>query len=97
MIRQGDILLKKISKIPKGLKKREDKTIALGKVTGHHHSFNGLVNIYGERGVEQYADVKQESVLEHQEHKHILIPKGKYKVIQQREFDLVEGVRSVTD
>jgi hypothetical protein len=97
MIRQGDILLEKVNEIPQELKRREDRTLALGEKTGHHHTFSGQVLVFGEMGKEQFADVQQESVLEHQEHENIKVPEGKYRVVQQREFDIVEGIRQVTD
>jgi len=97
IIRQGDVLLKKVEKIPKGLKKRDDKTVALGELTGHHHTFSGQVCVFGEMGKRQFVDVQQQSVLEHQEHKNIVVPKGKYEVIIQREFSALDGVRQVMD
>ena len=51
MIRQGDVLLKKIDKPLIGLSKRKDKTVALGEATGHHHTFTGHAQVFGERSV----------------------------------------------
>ena len=91
MIRQGDVLLKKIDKPLIGLSKRKDKTVALGEATGHHHTFTGHAEVFGERSGQQCVVVEgDDCVLTHQEHKTIEIPKGIYEVMIQREFDLVE-------
>jgi len=98
LIRQGDVFLKKINELPKELKQKEDKIIAWGEVTGHKHRFesdNVLVLVDNEG--KQYVDVKQESELVHEEHKNLVIPKGLYEVIIQRELDIIEGVRQVVD
>lgn len=36
---QGDVLLKKINKLPAGCKKLDGKVLQLGEVTGHKHQF----------------------------------------------------------
>ena len=51
MIRQGDVLLKRIDKPLIGLSKRKDKTVALGEMTGHHNTFTGHAQVFGERSV----------------------------------------------
>ena len=45
----------------------------------------------------QFVQIGTESILQHQEHKAITVPKGKYEVVIQREFDLLEGTRQVMD
>lgn len=38
-LQQGDVLLYKLDKLPKGLKKIKGKTVAYGESTGHNHTF----------------------------------------------------------
>lgn len=95
MYRQGDVLLRKIDKIPTGAKKKNN-TVALGEVTGHHHTFDGGAQVFEMVG-QQFVDIPKSSTLIHQEHAPITFPPGKYAVILQREFDVVEGVRQVLD
>jgi len=96
-IRQGDVLLTKISKLPKGLVKK-DKVIALGEVTGHSHRFESeAVCVFKDKKGKQYVDVQQEAELVHEEHENLQIPKGKYVVSPQREVDLLGQVRQVMD
>lgn len=97
-IRQGDVLLKRITNIPQNTKKK-NTTLAYGEITGHHHSFaeQALVSVFANNEGKQYCDVHQESILEHQDHAHVKVPAGIYEVIIQREFDQVEGIRQVMD
>lgn len=39
MIRQGDVLIKPIDKLPEGLVKATDKVLQESETTGHHHHF----------------------------------------------------------
>lgn len=97
-IRQGDILLKEIN-----LEEYKNKTlvgqgrraIAYGEVTGHSHVLNGNVKYY-ESGGMTLCQV-EDGVLTHEEHKNIEIPKGDYIIINQREFDIMSGIRKVMD
>ena len=96
-IRQGDVLLVKIDKLPTNLVKK-DNIIAYGEVTGHKHQFlNNQVSVFKNKDEQQYVDVQQEAVLQHEEHAHLKVPKGIYQVIIQRELDLLGEVRQVLD
>lgn len=95
MIRQGDVLLKKIEKIPSNTKKK-DLVLAYGEVTGHKHVLQDG-NVYIDDNGTQYVQLAQDTMLCHEEHNNILIPTGTYQVILQREYDIVSGVRAVLD
>jgi hypothetical protein len=96
--RQGDVALIEIERLPKNLKEK-DKVLAFGEITGHKHQFkSNQVQVFADKNNNQFVQVKQKSVLEHEEHQHLEIPKGNYKVVLQREFDLVnDGIRQVLD
>ena len=98
LIRQGDVLLKRIKALPTKLVKK-DKTLAFGEITGHHHSFAKVaqVQVFKDKGGKQFCEVVEDSVLEHQDHANVTVEKGLYEVTIQREFDIVEGVRQVAD
>lgn len=95
VIRQGDVLLKPISKIPKNVVNK-DRTLAWGEITGHHHTLQAG-KVFVNNGGIQFCELETDTVLEHQDHANIIIPKGLYEVVIQREFDVVEGVRQVLD
>lgn len=97
MFRQGDVLIAELSslvKIPKEAKEVEkDKdgsvTLAYGEVTGHRHRFDKRhANIcFLRNGAEEFLSVDEEGVLTHEEHADIVVPKGKYRVTIQREWN----------
>lgn len=95
--RQGDILLKPISNIPKNTTKK-DLILAHGEITGHCHQFLDTINVTCyELQQQQFVDVYQDSELVHNEHDTLLIESGKYEVIRQREVDLLNEIRKVVD
>lgn len=98
IVRQGDILLKPIEEFPSNLKKK-DLVLAYGEATGHMHQFIDpmAVSVFESLSSQQFVDVIEDSMLTHQEHNDLLVPKGKYEVINQREVDLSEEIRRVID
>ena len=99
MYRQGDVLLRKIKSLPKGLVKK-NKVLAYGETTGHSHQFKAnddCVMVFHDADGKQYVQVLKPTELQHEEHDWLDIEQGNYEVIQQREFDIVEGTRRVMD
>ncbi len=90
--RQGDVLLKEVKAFPDKLEKK-NKILAYGEVTGHKHQFldkNTLV--FTDKDGQQYVEVLgKSSDLVHEEHAKINIPKGKYEVAIQKEYDPIEA------
>ena len=98
MIRQGDVLLRRIDRLPKGLNQRDDKVLAYGEVTGHSHKFESEdALVFANSLGQQFVQVLIASELLHEEHKSILVPEGTYEVVIQREYDIQEGIRQVLD
>lgn len=99
--RQGDVLLIPTDKIPDGLKETKRITLALGEVTGHHHSivdFGATGYADSEDGLATYLAVENPEGVEltHQEHDTITIPYGDYQVFIQREYT-PEAIKQVRD
>jgi hypothetical protein len=97
--RQGDVLLKGVKNIPVDSKpvKNDGKVIlAKGAVTGHAHTMPALACMLFMQGNRRFLDVKNDSVLSHQEHGPITIPAGNFEVIIQREYT-PEEIRNVAD
>jgi len=93
--RQGDLLITPVKEI-KG-RKQKDKIVAYGEGTGHTHQVvDGDVYRTGKNGA-KYLDLPVDTKLVHDEHGPIDLPKGKYKVQQQREYKpkLKKAVRIV--
>lgn len=99
--RQGDTLLRRINKITGKRTKVKTVTLALGEVSGHHHSFT-------EGGAVAFADDEKaplaeavrvtapEAPLTHQEHETIVFPKGDYESLKQMEYT-PQALRNVAD
>lgn len=95
--RHGDILLRKTSRLVG--KKVETKTLALGEVTGHHHTFEGDVVCYADDLNEvKTVEVLSVSPITHQEHGKIKFDEGKYQVYRKTEYDpFTQVIRQVRD
>lgn len=107
IIRQGDVLLIAIDAIPAGAKDvtPEDRIVlAHGEVTGHAHALYepltktkpaGKARAW-DAGAERFLQVVTETPVRHEEHGHIPVPPGNYKIVQQREYS-PEAIRNVAD
>lgn len=113
-IRHGDRLLRPIEKlglkdIPSG-KSNKSGVIGLGETTGHKHKLSGQTLVYEletpqtyqvdgrEVLVDQFVEVLQDTKLQHEEHHTVLVPKGKYALVPEREIDILEQkIRKVSD
>ena len=98
MIRQGDVLLVPISKLPESVKPEKTITVAYGEVTGHHHDLvavDGKVQIYSLED-QLFARVDGDVVITHQEHDQISVEKGLYEIRIQQEYT-PESIRRVLD
>jgi len=100
--RQGDIFLDAVNAVPKGATEATPQgpvILALGEATGHAHAFyDGGVRYFApnDQGV-AYIDVFADGAeLRHEEHAPIKVPRGKYRVIRQREYS-PEAIRNVAD
>lgn len=95
VIRQGDVYIILDSEKPVTVKPRHDRTLALGEVTGHHHTLTEGV-VYGELAGQQWIVLEKATTLTHQEHATLTIPPGVHEVRIQREYH-PEAIRRVMD
>jgi hypothetical protein len=91
--RQGDVLLCAVDAIPVGAKpvpKDGDRVVvARGELTGHAHAFAAAgVRMLHEKGSGRSFLLIGEggAPLCHEEHDPILVPRGSYELIRQREY-----------
>jgi len=98
--RHGDVAFIKAKKLPKkGLKKKEDQTVALGEATGHHHTFQGGAAVMINPLVKDFGrtvEIEEPTEIHHQEHKPIPFEPGAYVIRHQRIFSDV-GISKVLD
>lgn len=94
MFRQGDVLLRRIDKIPEGLHTvpRENGRVVLahGEVTGHAHAIDSSEVAFLAADVAEleraFLLVEEEVAVVHEEHDTITLPPGSYEVRRQREY-----------
>lgn len=104
VIRQGDVLLVKVSEIPSDAKPaKRDKgrlILAYGEITGHSHSIEDKAARGFLTGDALYLSLEKETKAWHEDHNPksknapLLIPPGKYRVIGQMEYRRQELVRN---
>lgn len=94
--RHGDVGIEKVSPPPRqGRKTLPHLVLAEGEATGHSHRVKGNAVLY-EWSEQLYLRVKSRSAVVHQEHARIELPRGTYRIIQQREWS-PKGPRRVID
>ena len=95
MFRHGDLLIVPVDQIDRR-NRRNDKILAEGEVTGHHHMISGNAIVYGNRkDAVQYLEIVDPSAdITHEEHNTISLSKGNYNVIKQREYDPIAEIQA---
>ena len=103
---QGDVLLIKTDTNPKKAdsymkyKSSRNRVLQHGEATGHAHRIQGPDTRVWESQFynSRILEVKKQSMLSHEEHKTIILPKGFYEIRIVREFDHFQKVtRKVRD
>lgn len=87
---QGDVLLRKIDRIPKGDVKVISKgkmVLAEGEVTGHYHGIEESESELIQIGEKILLNLKNTATLTHQEHHAITLEPGIWEVGKVQEFD----------
>jgi hypothetical protein len=101
-LQHGDVLLKRIAKLPTGLTEVQRRdgclVIAEGEATGHHHVITATpAKLYELKG-ELYLEVTEPVTITHEEHKTLPIPPGIYEIGIVKEYDyFAEMERRVVD
>ena len=86
--RHGDVLIARVEAIPTSARQLPTTVLAHGEVTGHSHRVERPETAQVFRsGDFLYLSVTAEmAALVHEEHSRIELPRGVYKVWQQREY-----------
>jgi hypothetical protein len=101
MVRQGDVLLRKIKQIPANAKpKVRDNNrviLAYGEVTGHAHQIadpdtSGAVLLTVAESA-TFLRLTKKAQLIHEEHATIDLEPGAYEVVHQREWAYGQSIR----
>ena len=102
LYQQGDVLIKKIEKLPSNAIEVERKNgkliLAEGEATGHAHSIAALGAMLLKDNGAMFLRANEVVALQHQEHNTISIEPGVYKIDIVREYDhFAEEARKVRD
>lgn len=95
-IRHGEVILKPVSKIPKGAKASANTYTLADSDAGHHHVLNS--NDMAVTAVEDavYVEVKTPGTIVHQKatdrHEDLPVAVGKYQVLKKTEYNPFEKV-----
>ena len=91
LLRQGDVLLKPVAKLPEGLVESKNPILAYGEKTGHSHRVTGQIQVFRDkiesRPPPHRTFIQGEGQLLHEEHGTVNIPSGVYEVVRQRQYD----------
>lgn len=99
VIRQGDVLLVRVTAIPKDSVEQPSAdriVLAFGEVTGHAHAFyddSVNVKLYVAHSGARYLDVSAPADLKHEEHSTARIGAGKWMLPNQVEYTPKELIR----
>ena len=102
MRRQGGVLIQEVAAIPRSARRHKTTVLASGDITGHRPRIEDhrTVRIFSRRvgpGAELFLEVTAEKArVVHPEHETIVLPRGRYRVWRQREFE-GSGARVVDD
>lgn len=88
LYRQGDVLIRRVARLPVNAQRYAGTTLAHGELTGHSHRIQqtDAVQLWMQ-GSDLFLEVKEPSAtLVHEEHRAIELPQGIYHVWKQREY-----------
>jgi hypothetical protein len=96
--RHGDVIIASVEAVPAKATRRLSAVLARGELTGHSHRFADpeTVTLWENRGMLFVAVLAQQATVIHEEHRPITLPRGTYRVWQQREYT-PQAIRRVAD
>ncbi len=89
--RQGDVLLRRVERIPDGSAQQPADAgrvvLAYGEVTGHAHAIEAALAVIFKSVDKEYLRALPGAVLRHEEHAAIHLEPGSYEILHQREYE----------
>lgn len=88
MWRHGDVMIAQVEEVPRGARRLPNAVLAYGEVTGHSHRVEDpkTVEMWHSNGEMFMTVMAEHAAIIHQEHQRIQLPRGTYRVWQQREY-----------
>lgn len=101
MWRHGDVLIRAVNAIPADAEQQATAVLMRGEITGHSHRIEvpDTAEVWECGGVLFVKVVADTARVIHEEHKPITLPRGLYRVWQQREYtpSAPKMIRTVRD
>jgi hypothetical protein len=96
--RHGDVLIAAVPSIPRDARRRVTPILVRGEITGHSHRLAepDTAELWERHGALFINVVAEAATVIHEEHRPITLPRGIYKVWQQREYT-PRAIRTVID
>jgi hypothetical protein len=98
LYRHGDVLIGSIDALPPTAKSNPGTILLHGEFTGHSHRIQdpASAQLFAHRDELFLAVLHEAATIVHQEHQPITLPRGFYRVWQQREYT-PGAIRNVVD
>ena len=93
LFRHGDLLIRKVSSIPKTAILTSTNIIAEGELTGHNHQIVGSHQVFETLDKQLYFQAEDHVLIKHPDHNTLEIPTGHYIVEHQRRYNPFEDVQ----
>jgi hypothetical protein len=96
--RHGDVLIAAVASMPRDARRRVTPILVWGEITGHSHRLAepDTAELWEWQGALFIDVVAETATVIHEEHRPITLPRGIYKVWQQREYT-PRAIRTVID
>ena len=91
--RHGDLLIRKVSSIPKTAILTSTNIIAEGERRGHNHRIVGFHQVFETLDKQLYFQAEEHVLIKHPDHNTLDIPEGQYIIEHQRRYNPFEDVQ----
>ena len=93
LFRHGDLLIRKVSSIPKTAILTSTNIIAEGEKIGHNHELKGSQQVFETLDKQRYFQAEDHVLIKHPDHNTLDIPAGQYIIERQRRYNPFENLQ----
>lgn len=86
-IRQGDVLLVRLPRLPRSARRRREAVLAVPGENGHRHLLKGAQLFEHDGRALAVVPEGRTALLEHDEHPHVAVPEGVWEIRLPRTYD----------
>ena len=93
LFRHGDLLIRKVSSIPKTAILLSTSVIAEGEHPDHNHKLSGEHQVFETLDKQLYFQAEDHVLIKHPDHNTLDIPAGQYIIERQRRYNPFENLQ----